>query len=242
MNCKLTIGWFYSKTMNLYGDRGNIIALLYRAKARGIDVVVKNIEVGDKFDQEKIDLAFFGGGQDKEQKVVAEDLKNKSDYIRKYYELNKPMLSICGGYQLLGNFFQTCEGEKIEGLGIFDANTFGSKERMIGNIIIKSNLCGGNSMVGFENHSGRTFLGNKSESLGKVIRGRGNNGVDGTEGIISRNFIGTYFHGPFLPKNPEIADWILEKALEIKYNKPVKLRKIDDRLENKAREYILKNS
>ncbi len=240
-NKKLTIGWLYSKTMNLYGDRGNIVAMTYRAKMRNIDVEIENIEIGDKFDYKKIDLAFFGGGQDKEQKVVARDLQIKSVDIKKFYDTGKPMLTICGGYQLLGNFFQTCEGSKIRGIGIFDANTFGSKERMVGNVFVESKIFGSEKLAGFENHSGRTFLANKSEAMGKIIRGGGNNGVDKTEGIISKNFIGTYLHGPFLPKNPQVTDWLLEKALEVKYNKPIKLKKINDNLEDKAREYVLKN-
>ena len=238
---KLVLGWLYPKTMNLYGDRGNIIALGYRAEKRGININVQNIEIGDKFDFKKIDIAFFGGGQDKEQMIVARDLKNKASDIKKFYEMKKPMLAICGGYQLLGNFFQTREGKKIHGIGIFDVNTFGSKQRMIGNVVIGSRFFSDRKLIGFENHSGRTFLANKNQALGKIIKGKGNNGVDGTEGIVSNNFIGTYLHGPFLPKNPEVCDWLLEKALEIKYNKPVRLKKLDNNLENKARDYIFKN-
>lgn len=240
-NTKLKIGWLYPKTMNLYGDRGNIIAFSYRAQQRGIDVTVKNIEVGEKFDSQQIDFAFFGGGQDKEQKIVSHDLQKKAKDIKKFYDMKKPMLSICGGYQLLGNFFQTCEGKKINGIGVFDVNTFGSHERMIGNVCVRSKLFGDAKILGFENHSGRTFLGNKSEALGEVIKGGGNNGADKTEGIISNNFVGTYLHGPLLPKNSMFTDWFIEKTLQIKYNKPVKLNKIDDRLENEAREYVLKN-
>lgn len=240
MKFDLKIGWLYSKTMNLYGDRGNILALKYRAMKRGIKVVVKNIEIGDSFDEKSIDLAFFGGGQDKEQRIVAKDLKGKAKNIRAFFEDNKPMLAICGGYQLLGNFFQTCSGDKIPGIGILDVNTFGSNERMIGNVKIKNKLFTG-VLVGFENHSGRTFLADKEHSLGEVLKGGGNNGVDKTEGAISKNFIGTYLHGPLLPKNPKMTDWLLEKALEVKYNKPTKLKKIDDNLEEKVKEYVLEN-
>lgn len=239
-NTELTIGWLYSKTMNLYGDRGNILAFKYRAQVRGIEVKIRNIEVGDKFDEKTIDLAFFGGGQDKEQRVVAKDLQSKSKNINNFYKMDKPMLSICGGYQLLGNFFQTCNGDKITGIGVLDVNTFGSKERMIGNVKIKNNLFDG-VLVGFENHSGRTFLEDKDSSLGEVLKGGGNNGVDNTEGIVSKNFVGTYLHGPFLPKNPKMTDWFLEKALEIKYNKPTKLKKISNNLEEKAKDYVLEN-
>ena len=277
---KLIIGWLYSKSMNLYGDRGNIIAFCYRCKKRGIDIEVKNIEVGDRFNADEIDLAFFGGGQDKEQILVAEDLNNKAKEIKKFYETGKPMLAICGGYQLLGKYFKTNEGKKIDGIGIFDVYTIGGDKRMIGNVVIDAPVIGG-KIVGFENHSGKTYFDMKNQqgiasslsaalarptpavsdnslkngrgtgpsrninpntqiALGKVIKGYGNNGEDKTEGMISNNFIGTYLHGPILPKNPKLADWFLEKALEIKYNKPVKLDKLNDELEDKAREIILK--
>jgi hypothetical protein len=241
MNCKLTIGWLYPKMMNLYGDRGNVIALIYRAKARGIKIIVKDIEIKDYFDDKAIDLAFFGGGQDKEQSIVSSDLMRKKDNIFRYHEAKKPMLAVCGGYQLLGNFFQTISGEKIQGIGIFDVNTFGSKNRMVGDIVIRSKYFNNLKLVGFENHSGRTFLANKTDALGIVVRGGGNNGVDNTEGIVINNFIGTYLHGPFLSKNWEIADWFIEKALEKKYNRSVKLKKINSELENKAREYVIRN-
>ncbi len=230
---KLTIGWLYSKTMNLYGDRGNIIALVYRAKKRNIAVEVKEFEVDQKLDLSNIDLLFFGGGQDKEQFVVASDLQTKKTQIQKFYDQNKPMLAICGGYQLLGKYFKTKEGKIIKGIDILNLYTVGSDKRMIGNVEIKTNFLV-NNLTGFENHSGKTFLTNLKETLGKVVRGFGNNGSDGLEGIKSNNFIGTYLHGPILPKNPELADWLIEKALEIKYNKPIKLIKLDDALENKA--------
>lgn len=240
-NTKLTIGWLYPKTMNLYGDRGNIIALGYECKQRNIDLSVKNIDTRDKFEAKNIDIAFFGGGQDKEQRIIAKDLQDKANDIKTFYNMKKPMLSICGGYQLLGNFFQTCDGKKIQGIGVFNVNTFGSRKRIIGNVIIRSRLFTDVKLVGFENHSGRTFLANKNHALGEVLKGGGNNGVDGTGGIISNNFIGTYLHGPFLPKNHKVCDWLIEKALEIKYNKQVKLKKLDDSLEVKARDYMLRN-
>jgi len=235
---KITLAWLYPKNMNLYGDRGNIIALCYRAKQRNIEIEIKNINIAGKFIPDEIDLAFFGGGQDKEQLMVAKDFLDKKQEIIKFYQAEKPMLAVCGGYQLLGDYFLTNDKKKINGLGIFRMITVGSKERMIGNISIKSRLLGNDKIVGFENHSGKTMLEDKEESLGQVIKGYGNNGDDKTEGIKSNNFIGTYLHGPLLPRNPKLADWLIAKALEIKYNKAIKLAEIDDDWENKARESV----
>jgi len=237
---KLTLGWFYPKLMNLYGDRGNIIALAYRCRKRNIELEIENINIGNKIDLNKFDLLFFGGGQDKEQIMVAEDLKKYQNDLRNFYNQNRPMLAICGGYQLMGAYFLTSEGRKIHGLGILDFFTRACEKRMIGNIAIKCSFLDNDILVGFENHSGKTFLTNNQESLGQVIKGFGNNGVDKNEGIKSKNFIGTYLHGPILPKNPELADWFIQTALEIKYNKKIKLEAIDDNLEQKAKNYIYK--
>ncbi len=236
-NKSLTIAWLYPKEMNLYGDRGNIIALSYRCKKRGIKLDVQKIGIGDSFNSNKIDLVFFGGGQDKQQIAVAKDLQTKKQQIINFYNSNKPLLAICGGYQLLGDCFITNDKKKILGLKIFNLMTIGSEKRMIGNVVINSEKLK-MQIIGFENHSGKTCLEDKKLSLGTVLTGFGNNGEDKTEGIIANNFIGTYMHGPLLPRNPKLADWFIQKALEIKYGEKINLANIDDDFENKARKYI----
>jgi len=230
---KLTIGYLYGDLMNIYGDTGNIIALKKRAQWRDIDVEVRNISVGDKLKPNEVDIFFFGGGQDQSQVAVARDLKEsgKVKVIKKEVERGVPLLAICGGYQLLGEYYQPFDGPKLPGVGIFPAYTEASDDRMIGNIVIDSIL---GKLVGFENHSGKTYLKKGAQPLGKVISGFGNNGEDKTEGCIYKNAIGCYMHGSLLPKNPQLADWLIQKALDVKYGKEIKLEPVDDTLENQA--------
>jgi len=238
---KIILGWLYSKSMNLYGDRGNIIALSYRCKKRNIDFEIINIEIGEKNDLTEIDMLFFGGGQDKEQILVARDLLLRKKQIECFYNEQKPMLAVCGGYQLLGKYFLTKNYKKIEGLGLLDFYTVGGDKRMIGDIIVESDKLNIFKIVGFENHSGKTYLGSNVLALANVLKGFGNNGEDGKEGVTSNNFIGTYMHGPLLPKNSELTDWFIQKTLEQKYKKTIELDKINDNLEYMARDFIIKN-
>lgn len=218
--------------MNIYGDTGNIISLQKRCEWRGIEVEVKQISVGDKLNAKNVDLFFFGGGQDQQQNNVAEDLqKGKGKVIKAEVERGIPLLSICGGYQLLGHYYAPFDAPKLEGVGVFDAYTDASHDRMIGNIVISSMF---GDLVGFENHSGKTFLKKGATPFGKVEAGFGNNGTDQTEGCIYKNAIGCYMHGSLLPKNPVLADWLIAKALEVKYGKKVELKPLDDILENHA--------
>ncbi len=228
---KLIVGYLYGDCMNIYGDTGNIIALTKRAHWRGIEVEVKNISIGDNLP--KADLYFFGGGQDQSQQLVARDLggRGKGEGIKKDVERGVPLLSICGGYQLLGEYYQPFDAEKLAGVGLFQAYTKASRDRMVGNIVIDSDF---GKLVGFENHSGKTYLKNRAKPLGKVIKGFGNNGEDQTEGYIYKNAIGCYMHGSLLPKNPLLADWLLQKALETKYGKNIELAPLDDILETEA--------
>lgn len=247
----LTIGYLYGDLMNIYGDIGNIICLKKRCEWRGIEVEVKSISIGDKLKEGDCDLFFFGGGQDQAQNDVARDLKKKAAVLKVAAEKGVPFLSICGGYQLLGQYYQPFEGAKLEGVGIFPAYTSASNDRMIGNIVIRSSLfvnsqkqkndkrIANHHLVGFENHSGKTFLDKEAKPLGKVIKGFGNNGEDKTEGCIYKNAIGCYMHGSLLPKNPELADWLIEKALEIKYAKEIELKPLNDELENKAHDFAI---
>lgn len=230
----LVIGYLYGDLMNIYGDGGNITALQKRAEWRDIKVEVKKISLKDKLKRGGVDLFFFGGGQDQAQEIVARDLESsgKGKIIKAEVERGIPLLSICGGYQLLGEYYQPQKGPKLSGVGLFPAYTVASNQRMIGNIVARMDCT--NYLVGFENHSGKTYLKEDGQPLGKVVKGFGNNGEDQTEGCIYKNAIGCYMHGSLLPKNPHLADWLLSKALEVKYGKTVNLKPLDDSLELQA--------
>ena len=233
----LNICHLYPDLLNVYGDVGNILVLKHRAEERGIKVNVVDVSLNDKFNKDEIDIVFFGGGQDYEQSIVSEDLKNnKEEVLRQYIEEDKVLLAICGGYQLLGKHYISPNGEKLQGLGILDIYTEGGEKRLIGNTVIY-NEDFDETYVGFENHSGRTFI-NGLKPLGKCIHGYGNNGEDGYEGCIYKNTFCTYFHGSLLSKNPELADRFLKIALEKKYGS-VELKKLDDTFELKAKEHII---
>ena len=234
---KLVIGYLYGDLMNIYGDTGNIIALKKRAQWREIDVEIKNISIGDSLKKGEVDIFFFGGGQDQQQETVAKDLQSKAKVIKAEIERGVPLLSICGGYQLLGDYYQPHQGPKLPGISIFPAYTVASYDRMIGNIVIKES---DKTLVGFENHSGKTYLKESAIPFGRVIKGFGNNGEDKTEGCMYKNAIGCYMHGSLLPKNPKLADWLLKKALEAKYKKGVELKPLDDSLESQAHQAAVK--
>ncbi len=236
---KIIVGYLYGDLMNIYGDTGNIIALKKRAEWRGIEVKIINISVGDKLKKEEADIFFFGGGQDQAQELVSADLikSSKGKVIKKEIERGVPLLSICGGYQLLGDYYKPHKGPKLPGINLFPAYTLASHDRMIGNIVIESMF---GQLVGFENHSGKTHLKKGATALGMVRKGWGNNGKDRTEGCIYKNAVGCYMHGSLLPKNPKLADWLLQKALEVKYGKEIKLEPLDDTLELKAHALAIK--
>jgi len=242
---KLTIGWLYPDLMNTYGDRGNIIALTYRAKKRNINVDLIKISVNQKANQIlKADLIFMGGAQDKQQEIVNKDLKtDKGKFLRQMIEKKIPGLYVCGAYQFLGKYYKAADKTIIDGLNIFDLFTESpgiNASRLIGNLIVKSEIFSQTKLVGFENHTGRTYLGKNVRPFAHVIKGYGNNGEDKTEGMIYKNSIGTYMHGPILPKNPELADWLITKALELKYKKRIKLKKLNDDFEKTAKQVIIK--
>lgn len=235
---ELNICHMYPDLLNVYGDVGNILILKYRAENRGIKTNIFNVSINDDFDSSKYDIVFFGGGQDYEQSIVSKDLmKNKKEEIIKYIESNKVFLSICGGYQLLGKYYVTPSGEELEGLSALGIYTKSGNKRFIGNTIIY-NKDFDETYVGFENHSGKTYIGNL-KPLGKVLAGYGNNGEDGYEGCIYKNTYCTYFHGSLLSKNPELADRLLFSALKNKYCKFI-LPPLDDTYELKAKEFIIK--
>ncbi len=194
--------------MNTYGDRGNVLILYNVAKKLNLNPQIIRYKIGDKIKQ-KVDFIFIGGGEDWQQEAIYKDFLNLRNYILEHIEDGKPMIAICGGYQLLGKYYKTQNGEIIEGLNIFDVYTIAGNKRIVGNIIIESEF---GKLVGFENHSGKTYIIN-GKPLGKVIMGGGNNSEDRTEGYIYKNAIGTYMHGPFLSKNPEIINFILSKIV-----------------------------
>lgn len=238
----LNICHLYPDLMDTYGDRGNIIAITQRCKWRGINTTFTPISLGDKIDPEKFDIYFFGGGQDIQQEIVGLDLQKKAKELKRAVEHESVILSICGGYQLLQNYFKTREGKMIKGIGIFDAYTIGSTTRMIQNLLVNINpeIMEG-KLIGFENHSGKTYLGKDLKPLGKVIKGAGNNGDDGTEGAFYKNAFGCYLHGSLLPKNPHFADYLISKALERRHG-PVNLDPLDDSIEWQAHKQAIKRT
>jgi lipid II isoglutaminyl synthase (glutamine-hydrolysing) len=254
MKKQLTIGWLYPDLMSTYGDRGNIIALRRRCEWREIEFSVLPINHETNIDDlKKVDMIFGGGSQDREQEIVMRDLRGKKqEIIRNLIEDNVPALFVCGSPQLMGRYYEPAVGLRIEGIGIFDIvtkNPGPDVPRCIGNIVAKvywENLNPNpynltpNFIVGFENHGGRTYLGNNVKPFAKVIKGNGNNGEDGTEGVIYKNAVGCYFHGPFLPKNPSIADYFIKTTLEVKYKKEITLKQLDDSLEYKANQAIVR--
>ena len=230
---KLTICWLYGSTMNIYGDRGNVLALAQRCRWRGIEAEVVTLGVDEPLEAGRYDLFFWGGGQDREQVAVAADISGpKGEVLRAEVEAGVPLLAVCGGYQLLGRFYRPHDGPELSGIGLFDAWTIAGNERFIGNIVVDSDEFG--EVVGFENHSGRTYLGPGARPLGRVRVGRGNNGEDGTEGCRYRNAIGCYLHGALLPKHPAIADFLIAAALRRRYGE-VTLSPLDDTIEAAAR-------
>jgi CobQ-like glutamine amidotransferase family enzyme len=243
MKHNLTIGWLYPELMNIYGDRGNVIVLQKRCEWRGIQTKVLELNVGFSEDElEKCDIFLMGGAQDKQQEAVAKDLFNKSVTLKSLIEKGIPGIYVCGAYQMLGNYYKEANGNKIKGLGILNLHTESpglSSKRLIGNIVIDSKLIN-YRLIGFENHGGRTYLSKNSIPFGQVVKGFGNNGQDQTEGAIYKNSLGTYLHGPLLPKNPLLADYLIRKALEIKYNSPIVLKNLKNSLEEKARIAIAK--
>lgn len=212
----------YPDILNLYGDRGNVIAIKKRCEWSEIQTEVSSVSIGDKFDAEKYEMVFIGGGQDNEQELLLPDLLNeKASEIKNYIESGKVLLAICGGYQLLGHSYRTPEGKNLKFLGALDFMTLAGKKRMTGNLafqcdFLKSKTDNG-IITGFENHMGQTFLGSGVKPLGRVIKGYGNNGKDKSEGAIYKNTFCSYGHGSLLPKNPTFADYLINTALILKY-------------------------
>ncbi len=224
----------YPGYLNLYGDRGNMLSLYRRAEWRGINLEIIPVEPGENINFASCDLLFMGGGQDSDQKLVAEDLKTRRTELQKAVEAGMVIFAVCGSYQLLGHYYTTVREERIPGLGIIDLYTEAGGERLIGNTLIKCSLWNPpRILAGFENHAGKTYLGSKLQPLGRVISGFGNNGFDKTEGAVYKNVIGTYLHGALLPKNPWLTDYLLQKALAYRQQDD-QLDELDDFLEIQA--------
>ncbi len=252
---KLKIGWLYPSLMSTYGDRGNVICLARRCEWRGLEAQIVPLDLNATAEELRaVDLFVGGGAQDREQELVMRDLRGaKADALREKIEAGTPGVFTCGAPQLLGHYYEPAQGQRIAGLGLFDfasVHPGPDARRCIGNLVFElsaprlvSDLqtAGGDArfVIGFENHGGRTFLGNV-EPLGRVVRGYGNNGQDGTEGAFYRHALATYAHGPLLPKNPGLADWLIRVALFEKYGTDVALAPLDDSLSDQARRVLFK--
>jgi lipid II isoglutaminyl synthase (glutamine-hydrolysing) len=232
----LTLVHLYPDLMNVYGDRGNIMTFRRRCAWRGIELDVQPVSLGDRLTPGSSDLMFFGGGQDREQAVISPDfVAEKGAAVAEAVEDGAVMLAVCGGYQLLGHTYTTVDGRELPGAGVFDVRSVPGSRRHIGNLVAEANVDGTpRTLVGFENHSGQTYLGTGSRPLAKVLQGGGNNGEDGTEGAIYREAYGCYLHGSLLPKNPWFADHLIQRALLRRYGDVIALAPLDDTLEERA--------
>ena len=238
MSFELNIVDMYSDILNIYGDIGNLKCIKKRCEWRGIEVNQKSYSINDSdFDYEDIDLILIGGGSDRAQSIVSRDLLKQRQDLENYVENEGVILTICGSYQMFGNEYYDVNGDNVSCLEIFDIKTVSQEDRLIGNVLIENNLdLEPKEVVGFENHGGRTSHNYKP--LGNVITGYGNNGEDNSEGMIYKNFIGTYLHGPFLPKNPHIADYLILNAMKNKYGLD-SIEKLNDDIEFKAHDVMV---
>ena len=235
---ELRIAHLYGNLMNTYGDNGNILMLKYVAEKLGAHVTVDIVSLKDRFDPDTYDIAFFGGGQDYEQTIVSEDLPDKKEDIERFIDEDGVVLAICGGFQLLGQYYIEASGKRIEGLAIMGHYTLNQENnRYIGDIKIHNEEFN-ETYYGFENHQGRTILAEDEKPLGKVIYGNGNNKEDGGEGVHYKNVFGSYFHGPILSRNANLAYRLVTTALKKKYGQDIVLATYDDILSlEKAEEY-----
>jgi len=238
---ELKICHLYPDLLNLYGDQGNVVTLAQRSRRRGIDVTLVSAPLGERVSLTDCDILFLGGGQDAEQALLLDELRSfRGAEIGAAIEDGKTVLAICGGYQILGHSYRTWDGQEMDCIGALDLHSVGHKERMIGDYMFAWDEPGEESLavVGFENHSARTYLGSCLRPFGRVLSGHGNNGEDGTEGVRYKNVFGTYSHGPLLPKNPKVADYLLRLALERKYG-TAELESLDDSLEEAAHRFMV---
>lgn len=237
---KISIAHLYPELLNLYGDIGNIITLKKRCEWRGIDVEFDEIHYGDNIKEH--DLYFIGGGQDKQQEDVAEELFKHKWFLMRVRDKGAVFLGICGGYQLFGHYYQPHDKDKLKGISLMDAYTVAGSTRFIGNVTAETDFLNPQTLVGFENHSGLTYLEGDTKPLAKIITGNGNNGEDGFEGGRYKNVFGTYLHGSFLPKNPHFADYLIELALEKRYGEKITLPSLNDKTEIQTHKSLINKS
>jgi CobQ-like glutamine amidotransferase family enzyme len=235
---RIVVGHLYPDYLNIYADRGNIAVLERRAAWRGIELDYRSIGLGETVRPGEHDLLYVGGGQDREQALVSGDIVAKAAALEEAVAGGAALLAVCGGYQLLGRFYRDRSGVELPGAGVFDLHTIAGERRMIGDVLLECELVPGEprTIAGFENHAGRTMLGATAEPLGRVVAGYGNDGESGYEGIRRGRALGTYLHGPLLPRNPWLADWLLGEALRHAGAEPGELEPLDDRLEAQARD------
>ena len=233
---KIVVGHLYPDYLNIYADRGNIAVLARRAAWRGHELDVRTLSVGEPVEPGEHDLLYVGGGQDREQALVAEDLAAKADGVRAAVDAGAAVLAVCGGYQLMGRSYRDFHGGDLPGIGLFPLETVAGKTRMIGDVLLECELEPGvpRTLAGFENHAGRTKLDPGAEPLGRVVAGFGNDGESGFEGCRVGRAVGTYLHGPLLPRNPWFADWILSQALTHRLGEPPTFEPLADELEAEA--------
>jgi lipid II isoglutaminyl synthase (glutamine-hydrolysing) len=233
---KVVVGHLYPDYLNIYADRGNIAVLERRAAWRGIAFDYRTISLGERLDPQDHDLLYIGGGQDREQALIAPDLVAKGAALVEGVAGGAGVLAVCGGYQLLGRFYRDRSGAELPGVGLFPLHTIAGERRMIGDALLECDLEPGGlrTLAGFENHAGRTFLEEGAQPLGRVVAGFGNNGDDGGEGCRAGRAIGTYLHGPLLPRNSWLADWILAQALGRRHGEPPELDVLPDEFEVEA--------
>lgn len=228
---KLKIAYLYPELLNIYGDKGNIFAFVSRCLWRNIDAQIHEIHPGDKIDPDLYDFYFIGGGQDQQQIAVAEEIHKQKEALTQARDNMAVFLTICGGYQLLGHYYKPHDGEELKGISLLDAYTVAGNNRYIGNVTVKTEFqLKEKTLVGFENHSGLTYIQGETKPLGMVTTGNGNNGKDKTEGAFYKNVFGTYLHGSFLPKNPDFTDFLIQLALERNHGH-VKLEPLNDEIE-----------
>jgi len=233
---KIVVGHLYPDYLNIYADRGNMAVLSWRAARRGHELDVRAIGLGDPLVPGEHDLLYVGGGQDREQALIAPDLAARSGEIRAALDGGAALLAVCGGYQLLGRFYRDRAGADLPGAGIFPLETVAGERRMIGDVLLECELEPGErrTLAGFENHAGRTLLDEGAQPLGRVVHGFGNDGRSGHEGCRLGRAVGTYLHGPLLPRNPWFADWLLAQALAHRLGEPPELEPLPDELEQRA--------
>ncbi len=231
---KIVVGHLYPDYLNIYADRGNIAVLTLRAALRGHELDVRAIGLGDQIRPGEHDLFYVGGGQDREQALIAPDFAAKGEQLRKATGGGAAVLAVCGGYQLLGAFYRDRLGNKLPGAGLLPLHTVAGERRMIGDVLLECAWAGGRTLAGFENHAGRTLLEPGAEPLGRVVAGFGNDGRSGDEGCRSGRIVGTYLHGPLLPRNPWLADWLLAEAVAHRTGEEPSFEPLPDELEHEA--------